>query len=216
LRAADDGATTVHARHDFAYPGVNFFQADYFGLESAMERATDGPQRECDEVRILLQSNFEALVVAAVVESLHAAGNLESAGETGYDVTISLAVKFDLAGFVLHELGLVAAFNGAEFVGAAAGKQSAGEGEGEQADQEQDSQNDIEETDSSELFEHSWNLGFTIAAGIFAAEVVGFRMAGRPFARRTHLIIVDQLRMCQRYLALLNTNQFGFKSPIRV
>ena len=66
------------------------------------------------------KGQLQAVVVAAVVEGLDAAGDFEGAGETGDDVAISLAVEFDLAGFVLHELGLVAALDGAEFVGAAA------------------------------------------------------------------------------------------------
>ena len=82
------------------------------------------------------------------------AGHLESAGETGNDVAISLSIELDLAGLVLHELGLIATFNGAQFVGAAAGKEIAREGERQQADQEEDSKDYVEETDSSEFFEH--------------------------------------------------------------
>ena len=116
---------------------------------------------------------MKALIVPLVGQPLHAPGEFEAASEAGDDVAISLPVKFNLAGFILHELGLVAALDGAEFVGAAAGEEKTGEGKRKQTDQEQNSQNDIEETDASELFEHSWNQAVTIAAGVFAAEVVG-------------------------------------------
>ena len=61
-----------------------------------------------------------------------------------------------LASFVLHELGLVAALDRSQLVGAAAGKDVAREAERQQADQQEDSENYVEETDSSEFFEHSW------------------------------------------------------------
>src|SRR6185369_3449435 len=105
--------------------------------------------------------------------------DFESAGETGDDVAISLSVKFDLTGFVLHELRLVAAFDRAEFVGAAAGQQDAGESERQQADQEQDSQHDIEETDSSELFEHAWNVAVQ-SRQVFLRRKVVFSGHQRP------------------------------------
>jgi hypothetical protein len=134
---------------------------------------------------------------------VHAAGDLESAGETSDDVSISLPVKFDLAGFILYELGLVAAFDGTEFVSATSGKQDAGEGEGHQTNQEQDSQNDVKETDSSELFEHSWNLAVQ-SRQVFLRRRLSGSVPG-SIARR-EAIIVEQLLLCQRDLASLNTS----------
>src|SRR5262249_55023275 len=105
---------------------------------------------------VVLKSLLQAQVVAGIVESLNAPGNLEGAGEAGDDVAVALAVELDLAGFVLHELGLVATFDGAQFVRAAAGQEIGRKGERQQADQEEDSEDYVEETDSSKFFEHSW------------------------------------------------------------
>src|SRR6185437_8764941 len=105
---------------------------------------------------VILKSLSEAKVVAGIVESLDAAGNLERTREAGDDVAIALAVEFDLAGFVLHELGLVAAFDRPQFVRAATGQDVTRKREREQADQEEDSEDYVEETDSSEFFVHAW------------------------------------------------------------
>src|SRR6185369_16474451 len=156
LRAADDQAAPVHLCQNFADSGVDFFELDYVRLKSAMECSVNRVEDEGDEVWVFLKSVVETLVVARVVQSLNAAGDFESAGKAGDDVAVALAVELDLAGFVLHELRLVAAFDGTQLSGAPAGKQVAGERERQQADQEEDSQDYVEETDSSKFFEHSW------------------------------------------------------------
>ena len=58
-----------------------------------MKFAIDRPECQGDQVRIFLKCLLQTLIVAAVVEGLNAARDLESAGETGHDVAISLAVS---------------------------------------------------------------------------------------------------------------------------
>src|SRR6185369_903764 len=121
-----------------------------------MKRSVNWIENQGDEVWVFLKGVVETLVVAAVVKSLNAAGDFEGARQSSDDVAIPLTVKLDLAGFVLHELRLVAALDGAQLSGATTGQEVAGERERQQADQEEDSEDYVEETDSSEFFEHSW------------------------------------------------------------
>ena len=76
-----------------------------------MKRSVNWPEGESDEIWVFLESLLETLVVAFIVEGADAAGDFESAGEAGDDVAVALALELDLAGFVLHELRLVAAFD---------------------------------------------------------------------------------------------------------
>src|SRR5215204_1994446 len=156
LRSTDDEATPAHLRQYLADTRVNFFELDHVLLKRAVRRSIYRPKGEGDQVRVFLERFFQALVVARVVQSPDTAGDLECSGEAGNDVAIPLAVEFDLAGFILHELGLVATLERAQLVGTAVGKEVTREGERQQADQEEDSKDYEEETDSSEFFEHSW------------------------------------------------------------
>jgi hypothetical protein len=71
---------------------------------------------------------------------LYATRNLKSAGESGHYVPITLSVKLDLPGFVLHQLRLVAALNGAQFLSRPPGKESSGKGQGQESDKQKDSE----------------------------------------------------------------------------
>jgi hypothetical protein len=108
-----------------------------------VESTVDRPQSEGDEVRIFLKCRLETLIVAQIVERLDASGDLKRSGKTRYDVSISLAVEFNLSRLILHELSLVPAFHGAQFVSAASGQQEAGKGQWQETHEQQDSQNDI-------------------------------------------------------------------------
>src|SRR6185369_9799375 len=126
LWAAHDKSTSVHAGEYLAYPGIHFHEFDHVGLERAVESTVDRPQSEGDEVGIFLKCRLETLIVAQIVERLDTPGDLKRSGKTRDDVSISLAVEFNLSRLILHELSLVPAFHRAQFVSAASGQQEAG------------------------------------------------------------------------------------------
>src|SRR6185436_5658206 len=67
LRPANNQTTTIHLREHFANTSVDFFQADHVGLEGAVQRSINGPERERDQVWIFLQGFLEPVVVTGVV-----------------------------------------------------------------------------------------------------------------------------------------------------
>src|SRR6185369_7137639 len=75
--------------------------------------------------------------------------------------------------FILHKLGLVPTFDRSQLIGTAAGEEDACEGERREAHQQEDSKNNVQETDSSEFFEHS--LGFWQVYGASEARLLGVK-----------------------------------------
>src|SRR5690349_16747712 len=96
LRAADDETTTIHFRQDLADARIDFIELDHILLKCAMECSIDGAQDERDNVWVVLKCLLKTQVVPGIVQGLDAARNLESAGETGDDVAVALAVELDL------------------------------------------------------------------------------------------------------------------------
>ena len=69
LRAADDDATSVHARQHLADACVNFLELDHVRLKCTMKRAVDRPQGEGDEVWVFLKCFLKSLIVAGIVQA---------------------------------------------------------------------------------------------------------------------------------------------------
>ena len=59
LRAADDDATPVHARENFAHALIDFFFANDVGLKRAMNLTFDGTNCQRDQIRILLKRSLQ-------------------------------------------------------------------------------------------------------------------------------------------------------------
>src|SRR6266403_1193704 len=119
-----------------------------------MDLAFDRTDRQCDQVWIILQSSLETRIVTGIGERANAAGNLKCTSNSTHDIAVALTVQFNLSGLVPNQLGLVAAFNGAQFLRAPTGQQSARQSQRQKADQQQHCQHDIEKTNSVEGFEH--------------------------------------------------------------
>src|ERR1044072_235546 len=119
LRPADNHPATTHLRQYLADSLFKFGGLNIVRLKRSMRLATHRQDRQADQVGIFFERLLQTRIVAGVVERLDAAGDLERARQAGDNVTVTLAVKFDLPGSVLHQLGLIPAFNGEQSIGAA-------------------------------------------------------------------------------------------------
>src|SRR6185503_11243300 len=92
LRTADYDAAAVHFRQHLADAGIDLLELDCIGLKCAVERTVNRPEREGNQIWVFLKGLLQTLVVGSVIQGFDAAGNLEGAGETSDDVSVSLAV----------------------------------------------------------------------------------------------------------------------------
>src|SRR5215216_4901359 len=152
-----------------------------------MQGPVNRPENEGNYIWIILESLFEAQVVADIIQSTNATRDFKSTGEASHHVAIALPVKLDLPRLILHELGLVATFDRPQLIGTAPGEQDACESHRREAHEQQDSQNNVQETDSSEFFEHSLGL-------------VGLKGHPRRSCPASGFIIVEHSHVCQRVL----------------
>jgi hypothetical protein len=97
---------------------------------------------------------LQTRVAALYADDAHAAREFEGARESRHHVAIALAVEFYLPRLVLHELRLVAAFDGAQFIRAAIREHPAREAERDEADDQQSPEHDVEQAHPPERFKH--------------------------------------------------------------
>jgi hypothetical protein len=120
LRPANYQAAPTHLCQNICDSLINFLGLDNVRLKGSAKIAIDWPDRQGNEIRVVFEYSLEPLIIALHIQGLDSASDLKRAGKTGNDVTVSLAVEFNLARFVLNQLGLIPALYRAQFVGATA------------------------------------------------------------------------------------------------
>ena len=112
------------------------------------------PDRQGDQVRIVLQRPLQARVVTRIGKQANASGDFKGPRDAADYVAITLPVEFDLPGFVLYQLRLIPSFDSPQLISAAARQQYASQRERQQPDQQQHCEHDIKQTNSAWKFEH--------------------------------------------------------------